>query len=91
MIPLPSGIGQPILTVMIMYFITYVYAKVRCWTSDKWISARAVVPVLIFLVWAFSFIFPMTAPLMNIFGNNPLFIVVLSLLYKMIYDKVVVC
>ena len=90
-IPLPSGLAQPALTVIIMYFITYVYAKVRCWTSDKWISARAAVPVLIFLVWAFSFVFPMTAPLMNIFGNNPLFIVALSLLYKMIYDKLLNC
>ena len=91
MIPLPSGLAQPALTVIIMYFITFTYAKLKCWNSDKWISARAAVPVLIFLAWAFAFVFPMTAPLMNLFGNSPLLIVALSLLYKIIYDKVLTC
>ncbi len=87
-IPVPGGLGQPFLTVLIMYFITYIYAKVfKCWKSDKWIWARAIVPVLIFVGWLLAFIFPLTSPIMMGIGTSPFLIALLSIVYKLAYDK----
>lgn len=89
MIPIPGGLGQPFLTVLIMYFITYVYAKIfKCWNSTKWISMRAIVPVLIFVGWMFAFIFPLTSPIMMGIGNSPFLIALLSIIYKLAYDYI---
>jgi hypothetical protein len=88
MIPVPSGIAQPFLTVLIMYIVTYLYAKVtRCWNSDKLIFARSFVPILIFIGWLVAFIFPLTSPFMMGIGNSPFLIVALSIIYKLSYDK----
>jgi hypothetical protein len=88
-IPVPGGLGQPFLTVLIMYLVTYLYAKIfKCWKSDKWISARAIVPVLIFVGWMLAFIFPLTAPIMMGIGNSPFIIALLSIVYKLAYDKI---
>ena len=87
-IPVPSGIAQPFLTVLIMYIVTYLYAKItKCWNSDKWISARSIVPILIFIGWLAAFVFPLTAPFMMGLGNSPFLIVALSIVYKLAYDK----
>lgn len=87
-IPISTGLGQPFLTVLIMYFITYIYAKFfKCWKSDKWISMRAIVPVLIFVGWILAFIFPLTSPIMMGIGNSPFLIALLSIIYKIAYDK----
>ena len=84
-IPIPSTLGQPFLTVLIMYFVTYLYAKIfKCWKSDKYIWARAIVPVLIFVGWLLAFIF--FPPMMSI-GNSPFLIAILSIVYKIAYDK----
>ena len=91
MIPLPTSVAQPFLTVLIMYILTATYAKIQCWKSDKSVLGRAIVPVLIFVVWVIAFIFPLTSPIMMIIGNSPFLIVALSLLYKMIYDKMFEC
>jgi hypothetical protein len=89
MIPIPSSLGQPFLTVLIMYIITYLYAKIfKCWKSNKWIWARAIVPVLIFVAWMLAFIFPVTAPFMMGIGNSPFLIALLSIIYKLAYDKI---
>ncbi len=89
--PLPTIIAQPFLTVLIMYVLTYISAKIKCWNSDKYISMRAIVPILIFLAWVAAFMFPLTAPAMMAFGNSPFLIVVLSLVYKLAYDKMFDC
>ena len=87
-IPIPSTLGQPFLTVLIMYFVTYLYAKIfKCWKSDKYIWARSMVPVLIFVGWMLAFIFPLTAPIMMGIGNSPFIIAALSIVYKLAYDK----
>ena len=86
--PFPGGLGQPFLTVLIMYIVTYLYAKIfKCWNSDKSILARSAVPVLIFVAWLIAFIFPLTAPIMMGIGSSPFIIAALSILYKLIYDK----
>jgi hypothetical protein len=91
MVPLPTTVAQPFLTVVIMYILTAVYAKIQCWKSDKAVTGRAIVPVLIFLAWVAAFIFPVTAPIMMVIGNSPFLIVALSLLYKIVYDKMFEC
>ena len=89
MIPIPSTLGQPFLTVLIMYIVTYLYAKIfKCWKSDKYISIRAIVPVLIFVVWMLAFIFPLTSPFMMAIGNSPFLIALLSIIYKLAYDHI---
>jgi len=90
-IPVGGVLGQPVLTLVLIYINTYLYAKIKCWKSDKSILGRAVVPTLIFLVWAFAFVFPLTAPIMMGLGNSPFLIVLLSLLYKTIFDKMFDC
>ncbi len=88
MVPVPGGLGQPFLTVLIMYVVTYLYAKVfKCWNSTKWVFARAVVPILIFVGWMLAFIFPVTSPFMMAIGNSPFLIAILSIIYKLAYDK----
>ncbi len=88
MLPLGPGMGQPFLTVLIMYIVTYLYAKItKCWNSDKWIIARSIVPILIFVAWLAAFVFPLTAPFMMGIGNSPFLIVILSIVYKLAYDK----
>jgi hypothetical protein len=88
-IPLPGGIGQPFLTILIMYIVTYLYAKIfKCWKSDKYIIVRAIVPVLIFVAWLLAFVFPVTSPFMFAFGNSPFLIAALSIVYKLAYDKI---
>ena len=88
-IPVPSTLGTPFLTVLIMYFVTYLYAKIfKCWNSTKWIFARAIVPVLIFVAWMLAFIFPVTAPFMTAIGNSPFLIALLSIIYKLAYDYI---
>lgn len=85
---IPVSGGKPFLTVLIMYFVTYIYAKIfKCWKSDKYISLRAIVPVLIFVGWMIAFIFPLTAPIMMGIGNSPFLIALLSIIYKLAYDK----
>ncbi len=89
MIPVPAGLAQPFLTVLIMYIVTYLYAKIfKCWKSKKWISTRAIVPVLIFVAWLLAFIFPVTAPFMMGIGNSPFLIALLSIVYKLAYDHI---
>ena len=84
-IPVPTALATPFLTVLLMYIITYLYAKIfKCWKSDKWIWARAIVPVLIFVGWLLAFIF--FPPMMSI-GNSPFIIALLSIVYKLAYDK----
>ena len=90
-VPLPTSVAQPFLTVLIMYVLTYVYAKIQCWKSDKVISMRAIVPILLFIGWLAAFVFPLTAPFMMAFGNNPFFMVLLSLIYKLAYDSMFQC
>lgn len=88
-IPIPSTLGQPFLTVLIIYIVTYLYAKIfKCWKSDKYISIRAIVPVLIFVVWMLAFIFPLTSPIMMGIGNSPFVIAILSIIYKLAYDYI---
>ena len=85
MLPISVPGGQPVLTLLIMYFVTYIYAKIfKCWKSDKYIWARAIVPVLIFVGWLLAFIF--FPPMMSI-GNSPFLIAILSIVYKLAYDK----
>jgi hypothetical protein len=88
-IPVPTALATPFLTVLIMYIVTYLYAKFfKCWKSDKWIWARAIVPVLIFVGWMLAFIFPLTGPFMIGIGNSPFIIALLSIVYKLAYDKI---
>ena len=88
MSPISIPGGQPLLTLLIMYFITYLYAKFfKCWNSDKSILARAIVPNLIFLGWVFLFFFPLTTTIMLTIGNSPFLIAALSIVYKLAYDK----
>lgn len=88
-IPIPAGLGKPFLTVLIMYIVTYLYAKIfKCWNSNKWIFARAMVPILIFVAWMLAFIFPATAPFMNGIGHSPFLIALLSVIYKLAYDYI---
>ena len=88
MIPGPTGVAQPFLTVLIMYIVTYLYSKITtCWNSSKWIFARSIVPILIFIVWLIAFVFPLTSPFMMALGNSPFLIVFLSIIYKVAYDK----
>ena len=88
MLPIIPG-GQPFLTVLIMYIVTYLYAKIlKCWKSDKYISIRAIVPVLIFVGWMLAFIFPLTSPFMMAIGNSPFLIAFLSIIYKLAYDHI---
>lgn len=87
-LPISIPGGQPILTLLIMYFVTYLYAKVsKCLKSNKSIIARAIVPILIFVAWAAAFIFPLTAPVMMSIGSSPFLIATLSIIYKLAYDK----
>lgn len=84
-IPVPTGLATPFLTVLIMYIITYLYSKIfKCWKSDKWIWARSIVPILIFVGWLAAFFF--FPPMIN-FGNSPILIAILSIIYKLAYDK----
>ena len=84
-IPVPTALATPFLTVLIMYIITYLYSKIfKCWKSNKWIFARAIVPVLIFVGWLAAFVF---FPPMLSFGNSPFLIALLSIIYKLAYDK----
>jgi hypothetical protein len=88
MIPISIPGGQPVLTLLIMYFVTYLYAKIfKCWKSDKKIWARAFVPILIFLGWVFLFFFPYTTAIMSVIGTSPFLIAILSIIYKLAYDK----
>ena len=89
-IPVPTALAIPFLTVLIIYIVTYLYAKIfKCWKSDKFIWARAIVPVLIFVGWLLAFIF---FPPMLSFGNSPFVIALLSIVYKIAYDKIfIVC
>ena len=89
MLPISIPGGQPFLTVLIMYIVTYLYAKIfKCWKSDKYISIRAIVPVLIFVGWMLAFIFPLTSPFMMAIGNSPFLIAFLSIIYKLAYDHI---
>lgn len=88
MFPISVPGGQPVLTLLIMYFVTYAYAKIfKCWKSDKRILLRSFVPILIFVAWVAAFIFPLTAPIMMGIGNSPFLIALLSIVYKLAYDK----
>ncbi len=80
-----------IVTVGLVFISTYIVSKIQCWNSDKYIFLRSLVPTLIFVAWWAAHYFPMTAPLMNLFGTNIFFIIALSFLYKFIYDYVMVC
>jgi hypothetical protein len=89
MIPISIPGGTPVLTLVLMYFVTYLYAKIfKCWKSDKKIWARSIVPNLIFFGWVFLFFFPYTTAIMMAIGNNPFLIAVLSIIYKLAYDRV---
>ena len=84
-----GGVGEASLTVLIIYIATYAYAKIfKCWKSDKYISIRAIVPVLIFVGWLLAFIFPLTSIIMRGIGNNPFVIALLSIIYKLAYDYI---
>ena len=88
MLPISVPGGTPVLTLLIMYFVTYIYAKIfKCWKSEKRIWARSIVPILIFVAWVAAFIFPLTSPIMMGIGNSPFLIAVLSIVYKLAYDK----
>ncbi len=88
MIPISVPGGQPVLTLLIMYVVTYLYAKIfNCWSSSKRIWARSFVPILIFVVWVIAFFSPI-APIMMAIGNNPILIAVLSIVYKLAYDHI---
>ncbi len=92
LLPFPSGVAQPLLTLLIMYILTIIYAKIQCWNKkDIYITIRAIVPNLIFLAWVIAFIFPLTAPVMFGIGNSPFLIVGLSLIFKIAYDKMFNC
>ena len=88
MIPISIPGGTPVLTLVLMYFVTYLYAKIfKCWNSSKRIWARSIVPILIFVAWVAAFFSPI-APIMMAIGNNPFLIAVLSIIYKLAYDRV---
>jgi hypothetical protein len=89
----PFGLDATIriVTVVLVFVSTYIVAKIQCWKSDKYIFLRSLVPTLIFVAWLVAHYFPMTAPLMNLFGTNIFFIIALSFLYKMVYDYVLIC
>jgi hypothetical protein len=91
-LPFPSGVAQPFLTLLIMYILTIIYAKIQCWKKkDIYVTVRAIVPNLIFLAWVIAFIIPFTAPVMFGIGNSPFLIVALSLIFKVSYDKMFDC
>ena len=75
-------------TVVLILIATYIVAKIKCWKSTKSIFGCSFVPTLVFIVWLGLFFFPLSSPIMNIFGNNVFVIVSLSLLYKIIYYSV---
>ena len=86
-LPISVPGGTPVLTLLIMYFVTYIYAKIfKCWKSDKRILLRSVVPILIFVAWVAAFFSPI-APLMMSIGTSPFLIAILSIVYKLAYDK----
>ena len=87
MLPISIPGGQPVLTLLIMYFVTYIYAKIfKCWKSEKRIWARSIVPILIFVAWVAAFFSPI-APVMLQIGTSPFLIAILSIVYKLAYDK----
>ena len=70
MLPMSVPGGQPLLTLLLMYIVTYLYAKFfKCWKSSKRIWARSFVPILIFVAWLMAFYFPLTAPIMIAIGK----------------------
>jgi hypothetical protein len=89
----PLGLDTTIriVTVGLVFISTYIVAKIQCWNSDKSIILRSLAPTTIFILWWGLHYFPMTAPLMNLFGTNIFFIIALSFLFKMVYDYVMVC
>jgi len=70
----------------VIYLLTYIVAKINCWDQDIYVSLRAIAPVCIFIGWLILHYIPITGPFMYTLGDNVFVIIVLSLIYKMIYD-----
>ena len=88
----PMG-PHPLATLIMLYIVTVIYSKIKCWSSKSIgeVSRKSFAPVSIFIGWAILFFIPFTMPIMWSLGNSSLAIIALSLLFKMVYDKVFEC
>jgi len=80
------GPMKRVLFLGVIYLLTALVAKIKCWNTDVFVSLRAIAPVCIFIGWLILHYIPFTSGIMFAFGDNVFVIVALSLLYKMIYD-----
>jgi len=80
------GPMKKVLMLGLIYVLTYLAAKAKCWNTDKYVSLRAIAPVCIFIGWLLLHYFPLTSGIMFAFGDNIFVIILLSLIYKAIYD-----
>lgn len=85
-LPFDIPFASQFVTVVIILFATYIVAKISNWNSTQPIFWKSLVPSLVFIVWLGLFFFPLTSPIMLGIGSSIFALIVLSLLYKIIYD-----
>lgn len=85
-LPFDIPFASQFVTVVLILFATYIVAKISNWSSTQPIFWKSLVPSLVFIVWLGLFFFPLTSPIMLGIGSSVFALIVLSLLYKVIYD-----
>ncbi len=77
-----------ILVLGLIYGLTILIAKWNCWSSETLVKValKALIPTVVFIIWTVLFYVPLTQGPMMIFGENIIIIVLLSILYKIIFD-----